>query len=149
MPLAHASVHAEPGCTHTQIAKPYTHVPLYYREHVVNCACFLPLNACSNVCLQVDGMLVKNVLDIFIRVGMDSGMKIYEDDFEADLLTSSAAFYKRKVRSFHSCPLPLSKSVSCTDGCTTTNCFCLCPCLFLVFCHDWSNGALSDGRIDM
>lgn len=46
---------------------------------------------------QVDRALVKNVLDIYIRVGMDS-MDAYEADFEADLLSTTATFYKRKVR---------------------------------------------------
>lgn len=42
---------------------------------------------------------MKNVLDIYIRVGMES-MDAYEADFEADLLTSTATFYKRKVQYF-------------------------------------------------
>lgn len=46
--------------------------------------------------MQIDRALVKNVLDIYIRVGMES-MDAYEADFEAELLTSTAAYYKRKV----------------------------------------------------
>jgi cullin 1 len=45
----------------------------------------------------VDRALVKNVLDIYIRVGMDS-MDAYEADFETDLLSTTATFYKRKVQ---------------------------------------------------
>lgn len=41
-------------------------------------------------------MLVKNVLDIYIRVGMET-MDKYENDFEKDLLVATAAYYKRKV----------------------------------------------------
>jgi hypothetical protein len=37
------------------------------------------------------------VLDIYIRVGMDS-MDAYEADFETDLLSTTATFYKRKAR---------------------------------------------------
>jgi hypothetical protein len=51
----------------------------------------------SGSILQIDGMLVKNVLDIFIRVGMESGMRCYEDEFEAQLLASTAAYYQKKV----------------------------------------------------
>lgn len=46
--------------------------------------------------MQINRALVKNVLDIYIRVGMES-MDAYEADFEAELLTSTAAYYKRKV----------------------------------------------------
>ena len=49
-----------------------------------------------NYQMQIDNMLVKNVLDIYIRVGMEN-MDKYENDFEKDLLTATAAFYKRKV----------------------------------------------------
>jgi hypothetical protein len=54
-------------------------------------------STCACALVQVDRALVKNVLDIYIRVGMDS-MDAYEADFEADLLSTTATFYKRKVR---------------------------------------------------
>ena len=41
--------------------------------------------------------LLKNVLDIFIAVGMGQ-MDTYQHDFEDSLLTETAAYYKRKVR---------------------------------------------------
>lgn len=56
---------------------------------------------------SIDGMLVKNVLDIFIRVGMESGMRCYEDEFEAQLLASTAAYYQKKAAAWiaeDSCP---------------------------------------------
>jgi hypothetical protein len=62
-------------------------------------SCEMPSEFDTRLCAlpQVDRALVKNVLDIYIRVGMDS-MDAYEADFEADLLSTTATFYKRKVR---------------------------------------------------
>lgn len=45
---------------------------------------------------QIDRALLKNVLAIFIEVGMGS-MDNYQKDFEAYLLTDTAAFYQRKA----------------------------------------------------
>lgn len=45
---------------------------------------------------QIDRALLKNVLDIFIEVGMNT-MEAYEADFEAALLIETAEFYKRKA----------------------------------------------------
>lgn len=45
---------------------------------------------------QVDRALLKNVLGIFIEVGM-GGMESYTEDFEKQLLADSAAHYKRKA----------------------------------------------------
>lgn len=56
----------------------------------------IPPEWLMNYQMQIDNMLVKNVLDIYIRVGMEN-MDKYENDFEKDLLTATAAFYKRKV----------------------------------------------------
>ncbi len=56
----------------------------------------IPFQWVINYQMQIDNMLVKNVLDIYIRVGMEN-MDKYENDFEKDLLTATAAFYKRKV----------------------------------------------------
>jgi cullin 1 len=64
---------------------------------------------------QVDRALVKNVLDIYIRVGMDS-MDAYEADFEADLLSTTATFYKRKAAVWiaeDSCPEYMVKAEEC------------------------------------
>ena len=46
---------------------------------------------------QIDRALLKNVLDIFIAVGMGQ-MDAYEHDFEEHLLNETAAYYRRKVR---------------------------------------------------
>lgn len=45
---------------------------------------------------QVDRALLKNVLDIFIEVGMNT-MDAYEADFETALLTETGEYYKRKA----------------------------------------------------
>ena len=49
---------------------------------------------------QIDRALLKNVLDIFIAVGMGQ-METYQHDFEENLLTETAAYYKRKVGGLH------------------------------------------------
>jgi hypothetical protein len=45
---------------------------------------------------QIDRALLKNVLGIFIEVGM-GGMDCYAEDFEKFLLMETAAFYKKKA----------------------------------------------------
>ena len=45
---------------------------------------------------QIDRAMLKNVLGIFIEVGMTS-MENYQNDFETFLLSATAAFYKRKA----------------------------------------------------
>ena len=45
---------------------------------------------------QVDRAMLKNVLGIFIEVGMGS-MENYQNDFESFLLTETARFYKRRA----------------------------------------------------
>lgn len=45
---------------------------------------------------QINRTLLKNVLGIFIEVGM-GGMETYQNDFEAHLLEETAVFYKRKA----------------------------------------------------
>ena len=44
----------------------------------------------------VDKTLLKNILSIFIEVGM-GGMECYERDFEAALLLDTSTYYKRKA----------------------------------------------------
>ena len=53
---------------------------------------------------QIDRALLKNVLDIFIAVGMGQ-MDTYQHDFEDSLLTETAAYYKRKARASSRCRL--------------------------------------------
>ncbi|CAL5346993.1 unnamed protein product [Camellia sinensis] len=55
---------------------------------------------------QIDRALLKNVLDIFVEIGMGQ-MYHYENDFEADMLKDTAAYYSRKASNWileDSCP---------------------------------------------
>jgi hypothetical protein len=54
----------------------------------------------------IDGTVVKNILNIFIEVGMGP-MECYERDFEEHLLTATSDYYKRKAAEWiteDSCP---------------------------------------------
>ncbi|KAK9839448.1 hypothetical protein WJX81_002626 [Elliptochloris bilobata] len=64
---------------------------------------------------QIDRTLLKNVLGIFIEVGMGS-MDTYDADFEAYLLAESAAYYQRKAAAWiqeDSCPDYMLKAEEC------------------------------------
>ena len=55
---------------------------------------------------QIDRALLKNVLDIFVEIGMGQ-MDYYENDFEATMLKDTAAYYSRKAANWivdDSCP---------------------------------------------
>ncbi|OMP06647.1 hypothetical protein COLO4_07999 [Corchorus olitorius] len=55
---------------------------------------------------QIDRALLKNVLDIFVEIGMGQ-MDRYEEDFEAHMLEDTGAYYSRKASSWieeDSCP---------------------------------------------
>lgn len=55
---------------------------------------------------QIDRALLKNVLDIFVEIGMGQ-MEQYENDFEAAMLQDTAAYYSRKASNWileDSCP---------------------------------------------
>ncbi|KAE8665461.1 Cullin-2 [Hibiscus syriacus] len=55
---------------------------------------------------QIDRALLKNVLDIFVEIGMGQ-MDHYEDDFEGAMLQDTGAYYSRKASSWieeDSCP---------------------------------------------
>uniref|UniRef100_A0A1D1ZG05 Cullin-1 n=1 Tax=Anthurium amnicola TaxID=1678845 RepID=A0A1D1ZG05_9ARAE len=45
---------------------------------------------------QIDQALLKNVLDIFVEIGLGS-MECYENDFEAAMLDDTANYYSRKA----------------------------------------------------
>ena len=45
---------------------------------------------------QIDRSLLKNVLGIFIEVGM-GGMDCYDEDFEQHLLAETASYYRKKA----------------------------------------------------
>ncbi|GLT32472.1 hypothetical protein SLA2020_071380 [Shorea laevis] len=64
---------------------------------------------------QIDRALLKNVLDIFVEIGMGQ-MDYYENDFEATMLTDTAAYYSRKATSWileDSCPDYMLKAEEC------------------------------------
>ncbi|CAL5437154.1 unnamed protein product [Camellia sinensis] len=64
---------------------------------------------------QIDRALLKNVLDIFVEIGMGQ-MIYYENDFEDDMLKDSAAYYSRKASNWiveDSCPDYMLKAEEC------------------------------------
>ncbi|KAF8035284.1 hypothetical protein BT93_C1341 [Corymbia citriodora subsp. variegata] len=65
---------------------------------------------------QIDRALVKNILDIFLEIGMGK-MDYYENDFEAALLKDSAAYYSCKASGWISeedfCPDYMLKAKEC------------------------------------
>lgn len=67
---------------------------------------------------QIDRSLLKNVLDIFVEIGMGE-MDQYEQDFEAQMLDDTADYYKSKATNWiesDSCPdymLKASPSILC------------------------------------
>lgn len=55
---------------------------------------------------QIDRALLKNVLDIFVDIGMNN-MEFYENDFEESMLKDTAEYYSRKASNWiveDSCP---------------------------------------------
>ena len=55
---------------------------------------------------QIDRALLKNVLDIFVEIGMGQ-MYQYENDFDDAMLKDTAAYYSRKASNWileDSCP---------------------------------------------
>lgn len=55
---------------------------------------------------QIDRALLKNVLDIYVEIGMGQ-MERYEEDFESFMLQDTASYYSRKASSWiqeDSCP---------------------------------------------
>ncbi|KAJ8444726.1 hypothetical protein Cgig2_030400 [Carnegiea gigantea] len=64
---------------------------------------------------QIDRALLKNVLDIYVEIGMGQ-MDYYEKDFETHMLDDTAAYYSRKASSWileDSCPEYMLKSEEC------------------------------------
>ncbi|KAG1338628.1 cullin-1 [Cocos nucifera] len=64
---------------------------------------------------QIDRALLKNVLDIFVEIGLGS-MECYENDFEAAMLKDTAAYYSRKASNWileDSCPDYMLKAEEC------------------------------------
>ncbi|KAG8372963.1 hypothetical protein BUALT_Bualt12G0121700 [Buddleja alternifolia] len=66
---------------------------------------------------QIDRALLKNVLDIFVEVGMGL-MDYYESDFEAAMLKDTEAYYFQKASNWisdDSCPDFMSKAEECLE----------------------------------
>ncbi|XP_073113914.1 cullin-1-like [Elaeis guineensis] len=64
---------------------------------------------------QIDRALLKNVLDIFVEIGLGN-MECYENDFEAAMLEDTAAYYSRKASNWileDSCPDYMLKAEEC------------------------------------
>lgn len=64
---------------------------------------------------QIDRALLKNVLGIFVEIGMGS-MEFYEKDFEVPMLEDTASYYSRKAASWileDSCPDYMLKAEEC------------------------------------
>ncbi|CAN0841873.1 CUL1 [Linum grandiflorum] len=64
---------------------------------------------------QIDRALLKNVLDIFVEIGM-SQMDCYEQDFEAPMLEDTGVYYTQKASNWiqdDSCPAYMLKSEEC------------------------------------
>ncbi|KAM3203682.1 hypothetical protein P3L10_031308 [Capsicum annuum] len=66
---------------------------------------------------QIDRALLKNVLDIFVEIGMGE-MGYYENEFEDAMLKDTAAYYSRKASSWiveNSCPDYMLKAEECLN----------------------------------
>lgn len=66
---------------------------------------------------QIDRALLKNVLDIFVEIGMGA-MDRYEQDFETHMLQDTGAYYSRKASNWileDSCPDYMLKASTCTN----------------------------------
>ncbi|CAK8531750.1 unnamed protein product [Lathyrus sativus] len=64
---------------------------------------------------QIDRALLKNVLDIFVEIGMGQ-MDQYDNDFEAAMLKDTSAYYSRKASNWileDSCPDYMLKAEEC------------------------------------
>ncbi|KAL5701163.1 Cullin-1 [Ranunculus cassubicifolius] len=64
---------------------------------------------------QIDRALLKNVLDIFVEIGMGQ-MDHYENEFEKPMLTDTSGFYSRKASNWiieDSCPDYMLKAEEC------------------------------------
>ncbi|XP_059632713.1 cullin-1 isoform X1 [Cornus florida] len=64
---------------------------------------------------QIDRALLKNVLDIFVEIGMGQ-MDYYDNDFESAMLEDTAAYYSRKASNWileDSCPDYMLKAEEC------------------------------------
>ncbi|KAL3819937.1 hypothetical protein ACJIZ3_005842 [Penstemon smallii] len=66
---------------------------------------------------QIDRALLKNVIDLFIEIGMGS-MDYYEKGFQDAMLIDTSAFYSRKASNWivqYSCPVYMLKAEECLN----------------------------------
>lgn len=73
---------------------------------------------------QIDRAFLKNVLDIFVEIGMGS-MECYEKDFEEAMLKDTSAYYSRKASNWileDSCPDYMLKVIPTTFYLHSLNC---------------------------
>ncbi|GMY16840.1 cullin-1 [Fagus crenata] len=64
---------------------------------------------------QIDRALLKNVIDIFVEIGTEQ-MELYKQDFEAQMLQDSSAYYSGKASNWilvDSCPDYMLKAEEC------------------------------------
>ncbi|GMY16843.1 cullin-1 [Fagus crenata] len=64
---------------------------------------------------QIDRALLRNVIDIFVEIGTGQ-MELYKQDFEAQMLQDSSAYYSRKASNWilvDSCPDYMLKAEEC------------------------------------
>nr|XP_043640334.1 cullin-1-like [Erigeron canadensis] len=64
---------------------------------------------------QIDRSLLKNILDIFVEMGMGK-MECYENDFENPMLKDTSAYYSRKASNWiqeYSCPEYMLQAEDC------------------------------------
>ncbi|GMY16841.1 cullin-1 [Fagus crenata] len=64
---------------------------------------------------QIDRALLKNVIDIFVKIGTEQ-MELYKQDFEAQMLQDSSVYYSRKASNWilvDSCPDYMLKAEEC------------------------------------
>ncbi|KAM3755484.1 hypothetical protein ACB098_02G043000 [Castanea mollissima] len=85
------------------------------RLNEVGLTCFRDLINKEREGEQVDRALLRNVLDIFVAIGMGQ-MDWYENDFEAAFLKDTVAYYSQKASSWileDSCPDYMLKAEKC------------------------------------
>ena len=72
---------------------PFHEVKVHVKDVVI------ALVKCEHEGVQIDRVLLKNVVDIFVDIGMGS-MDVYKTDFEKFLLEDTTAYYKKKGSSW-------------------------------------------------
>ena len=102
---------------------------------------------------QIDRTLLKDVIDIYVKIGMGQ-MECYEHDFEADMLRDSGDYYSRKASNWivdESYNDYISKASLCTRYFFIIVLFMLITfviltTVFLFICIDWRVLAKGEGQ---